>query len=446
MNLHNQEDHIEDLFKEHLKGDEMSLDGTEWSRLEAELHPKKKKRGFTWMLLLTVGISGLLLAGLYPWSGDRDLTQEKNSIEADEITSSTESTLTDQSINEENTEFSQTNKTLSAIADEFTQSTAALETENKDDVENVSVEASLGGEIPTPTPTENMTKPGVDTTTNVEVEDFTSWDMIDLNSIKVVDLYGSGDLILRSPLEAPILPIVIKQDSSRNKAKPSYTLNLTYRSMLNSGQHLSQSNAKLLGYTQRNESSSFGNQYNVSLSRSIGNVEIGTGINYYQINQSLGDPMRLNYQIYDSIPVYDSGGNLINYLNFNYRDTASTTGLVNPKYNYMGLSLRVGYAFRLSPKWSLTTSINANPSYLISAKGTTLSEALKPSLLDVSRLNRFQLQGDVNIGVTYDIDEKWKASLVANLQGDAFDISKTKEISTKFNNYGAGLTLHYRIK
>ncbi|MGB0850676.1 MAG: hypothetical protein ACPGTP_05485 [Bacteroidia bacterium] len=444
--MHNQEDHIEDLFKKHLKGDEMSLDGTEWSRLEAELHPKKKKRGFYWILLLMVGISGLLLAGLFTWSGDKELTQEKNSIEAEEVSSSKVSTLLDQSIKEEAPEVSQTNKTRVVLADKNPESIATIERENKDNVKEESVEAPLVGESPTPAPSENMTKHAVDSTTSVEVVDFTSWDMISLNSVKVIDLYSTVDLILRSPLETPMQPIKIRQDSSRNKAKPSYTINFTYRSMLNSGKHFSESNSKLLNYTQRNESSTVGNQYNVNLTRSVGNVELGAGINYYQINQNLGDPMLLNYQIYDSLPLYDSGGKIITYLNYNYRDTASTKGLANPKYNYAGISLRVGYAIRLTQKWSVTTSINANPSYLISAKGTTLSDALKPSSIDVSILNRFQLQGAANIGVTYDIDEKWKVSFQANLQGDAFDISKTKEMSTKFNNYGAGLSLHYRFK
>jgi len=59
--------HIDDLFKEGLKGNELPLDGSEWGRLFDELHPPKKKRFVWWWFALPgVLLSAVLVFFLMP--------------------------------------------------------------------------------------------------------------------------------------------------------------------------------------------------------------------------------------------------------------------------------------------------------------------------------------------------------------------------------------------
>ena len=53
--------HIDDFFKDRLKGQDLPLDGSEWIGISKELQGKKKRRGFFWWLLLPIAALSIWL-------------------------------------------------------------------------------------------------------------------------------------------------------------------------------------------------------------------------------------------------------------------------------------------------------------------------------------------------------------------------------------------------
>lgn len=415
--------HIDDIFKQ-LNGSELPLDGSEWARLEKELQPKKKKRGlWFWLLGIAIIASGSLL-GLY-LTGNLNFGTKGVSAKNNTVVQIEPDKKADQlPINERSEVFTEE----TASTEDYNNQSLKLKrtkakTQNPKDALNLDDNPSQNT-----APSEGVlaTKPefifGLRRITKVAF----NWSAEqNLKSISLTNPYLKPD----KPIE-PLSPMLV---------------GLSYNGLLNN-QLLSAQDENYLNYRNGNENPAFGQQINIELIWLVKQMEFGTGVAYMQQNQALESPNIIAYQIYDSIPVFDNMGNLVDHLRFNYRDTAGGEMVTRPQYRSIGIPLSFGYNKSLGPKLALHSSIGITPSLLVSSTGTVVGTNIKPEQIDIVELQKLNINGNLSLGLRYEFKPRWMIEVESVGQIGLNNMSTQSDISQRFANYGLNLGLFYSIK
>jgi hypothetical protein len=428
--------HIDDLFKDNLAGDQVSLDGGEWARLSAELQQPKKKRFFWWWVLGAALLVGAASIVLY-----QNLTtgQLKPNSTAEVEKASSSSTK-------------RGNKAEDAIAEISKQDT---ETEtratelNMPRVDKTNNEFIIGKEVRNPSATiddENIelvqsTATGVEANTPplANLENTPSFEKIDPPK-SIVPLFRFEKILM---LPQPIALNFSELQYQPKPSQPNMALALSASPFISSQSIQSPTETEYASYKNLNEGLGNGIDLQLELLRRHRNLEVGAGIGLQHTSFQLQNNA-LTYQLYDSIPVFQ-GGILVDYLKFNYRDTTIREGVSNPSYTRFTIPLSVGYQKPLNNKWIFTTGITLQPGVLINSNGTSISKELRPTLVK-NTIHNLQLGGQYLLGFSYAIKPKWQLNTEATIQTDLLNQSAIENVTHRFTNYGLSIGVNYLLK
>ncbi|PCJ66942.1 MAG: hypothetical protein COA58_05680 [Bacteroidetes bacterium] len=453
-----QQKHIDDLFKDHLGDAKLPLAGGEWDAILAELHPKKKKR-FLWWLWLFPAL--MVIGGIW-YASAKTFSSEEVNLDHEVL----------EKIPQSNNPIFEGNNTGHKLEAEEISNTEIATVSGKDII-NTSLERSQPSEFhSTPVPQQSGTsklsekiesdisttdKPVeavLDTTGNTK----TSFDKIihtlksksaelsTITEVSILDVdFKANNLLVKNMSPFTVAPLPNNSALTNLKIGVVTGGHLNNQSITTEGQDFS----KYQSLRNINESSRIAPDFSIILKTNIKSITVSSGLSYIARTQELNKrdgEYAFTYQLYDSIPYLNPQGEIVRYLPFNFRDTVVTGQITRPTYNYVTLPIGIGKEFYLGQKWSLEAKLNSNFGYLVSAKGNSIKENGGIQTLNAKNLNRLFVNGGVEFGVNYNINNFWSLNVNTRVNRDLTDALKSPNISQKMTTYGLGIGIFYSIK
>lgn len=427
--------HIDDLFKEGLKGNQLPLDGTEWGRLFDELHrPKKKRFVWWWFALPGVLLSAVLVFFLLP-----------------EKAKDVEGTITEQVVS---------NQTPSSIADNPGETSESLSIENavednstENEVENIesevgkSVESNSGGFSRQTSSTPRVSEQNK-TQEPKEIEVSTARTPYVVLSISPVSLVN---LSLENPLSPMLsLPFGLGYPAvsiDTNNPTSEYILKGRFVSLGGGAnrwsQQLNSSDDKYLELRGMNENSIILPDFSIGYQQDFAKFRFNTGASFTTKGQA--NSSDFTYEIYDSLPYVDQNGNPF-WLPYNYRDT-TVSNLNSPRYQYVRFPIGLSYPVRLSDRAELDLGVNTSLQILTGGSGFVVGNGLKPqNVQQLNGLNRLQVGLGGSVGFGYAVTRQTKLRISATYSGDLSDMNRSANQSQRFNGLGLNAAVQFNIK
>ncbi|MFY0645074.1 MAG: hypothetical protein JXR19_11455 [Bacteroidia bacterium] len=429
--------HIDDFFKENLAHKDLPLDGTEWSRLEHALAPKRKRRFMWWWLLLPLALFGL-------WA----LFNPSSNQEVDAETIVDRNEYNKDNTNNHNADNSEI--TASEERDTEESTLTPFEREHGTNVIRIVEETEATEHSSNEQATSTIHSNGVEPIA------------IDVDPVKIVDYsHLLVEIFSKTALILDYNATFKSLDSSDLKSVPSQTskmkpisVSLPWHIGVNVGgninqQRMNSNKDELITYRTLNEKQSFRPEVQVDLKTEFKGFSYSAGLGYVSTQQSLGKAYSNNPEIrvllYDSIAFVDINDDTT-WLPWNYRDSVIKTGINNPSYNYMSIPISVGKAFNLGPRSSVELIFNLRPQYLLSASGQVAGPSLRVYDVSTAGINRFNLRTGLEVAYNYQLMPRWQLQTKAGMQYDLIDMSKNDEITQHIDLYGLKLGLYYRLK
>lgn len=427
--------HIDDLFKEGLKGNELPLDGSEWGRLFDELHPPKKKRFVWWWFALPgVLLSAVLVFFLMP-----EKTKDVDGASTNQVVST------------------QTPNSIADNSDQTTKSASIEKIEEENSVENEvqniesevakSVESNSGGSS-----RQTSSAPGISednrTSERKELEVSTSrapYVVLSMSSITGVNLS------LENPLSPMIsLPFGLGYPAvsiDTNNPASEYIMKGRFISLGGGAnrwsQQLESNDNKYLELRGKNENTVILPDFSIDYQHDFAKFRFNTGGAFTTKGQA--NSRDFTYEIYDSLPYVDQNGQRT-WLPYNYRDT-TVSGLNSPRYQYVRLPIGLSYPVRLSDRAELDLGVNTSLQILTGGTGFILGNGLKPqNVQQLGGFNRLQVGLGGSVGFGYAVTRQTKLRISATYSGDLSDMNRSANNSQRFNGLGLNAAVQFNIK
>lgn len=452
--------HIDEFFKEKLNGQELPLDGSEWSRLSAELQPKNKRKAFLWWLLLIPAISlGVLL---FTYSGDDNQTTteisgenqkvQRESIDNTNSTSDNTSSTSLEDIEESTSDNSRnaTSENSTEInADAITNSDLADRSESNTD-ESINTGNSTQNELADGGNNANRTTSVGPITHEVPINtDNYAERSINLASI---GLNGFEYQIIKPEFEALSTEKVKVNKQAPPVFGPVY-LSFTASGNVNQQNISSDTAIQYTQYRNANENLSLTPQLSLAVHTEFKKFMLGAGISYVKKQQVLGSNFNsspeLRILLYDSVAFVDINLDTT-WLPFNYRDSIIRTSnasysLTAPTYHYVGIPLYLSKRLTLNNTFSLDLGLQLQSQFAVANSGTINSFKLKAKELGMDDINRFNLNAGIQIGLNYEFNPGFIIQLNTGIQQDLLDMSAAEGMAQRFSLYNTGIRFYYRI-
>ena len=433
--------HIDDFFKEKLAQNELPLDGTEWSRLEHALEPKRKRRFLWWWLLLPLALFGLwaLFNPAFNNASDKDGLETNSHLNKDK---------------DQNQDIPNAEKEVTPSLDS---TLSPFEQEHGTDVIQIVEETSSQ---PTNSATEldgssaNSPRDVLNQREEFETVSQAGNEAVDYSYLVVEawpkDLLSIAYDATFKPLDSSDLKkalTIVTTPGASNSILPLF-IGINMGSNINH-QRINSNNEDLIKYRKLNEMNSFAPEVQLDLRTEFKGLSYGAGIGYLRNQQSLGSPYSNNPELrillYDSIAFVDINKDTT-WLPWNYRDSVINTNLSNPTYNYVTIPLSVGKAFTLGDRSSIELTFNLKPQFLLGASGQVASPSLRVDDVSVTALNRFNFSTGLNLSYRYQLMPRWQLQSKIGMNYNLMDMAKDSEIQQHIDIYGLKLGLYYRLK
>lgn len=175
-------------------------------------------------------------------------------------------------------------------------------------------------------------------------------------------------------------------------------------------------------------------------------IMLNAGLQATQINFS--NRYNYSYKIYDSLPVYNSGGQIIGYFLSRARDTFMNSE-ERVKITKIQLPLNVSFISQLNKKMDLIYGFGGVLSYNVSASGSKTLSPFNTQLYRYSAFankeRTFNVMPQLNCGLKLDLSKHWMVSgqLISSIY--AFSRFKT-EMTVNDHPYSLGLNLKLMYK
>jgi hypothetical protein len=491
--LGKQKKNIDDFFKDHLKGSQLPIDGSEWDRLAKDLAKQPSRKGLAiwpfsklgegasngrkaafWMI--PAAMIALVVIFILPRACNQSVSNDSSDTEIALETDTNNNRnihsndnellepLTDNMsdvVDEENTTPTNSSTDI-AVVDEKTNtptnngSTKNFEPGNTAGSNNEGGEPTTSGNpvVKTETPTEVLTPE--DETTVVPSNTDTrkeralpSLPSRGLSSISTAEDISSilsrrtvTPLVLNHPesLNNLITPNLDNINDTKLWLAVNYSIGVSNQTL--------QSTVLPAYYKQlrdKNETFGISHEIGVSLKYNLNNSYLKGGLNYTQLNSHLANS-QLIYQIHDSVPFISIPGDTT-WLRFNFRDTTlSGNMLVHPRYNYVSIPLSIGKEFEVNTRLSAHIGATINPKVLASAKGTIVSPSLGIGSVSRENISTFGLSGGLHFGLNYRLKPNMILEVSAGNQHDILNISEINGVRQLMNNYNLGVGIRYKLK
>jgi hypothetical protein len=166
-------------------------------------------------------------------------------------------------------------------------------------------------------------------------------------------------------------------------------------------------------------------------------------INGQQINQKSN--YQFTFKIYDSIPVKDPNGNIINYFLTRGRDTTTQESHLI-KRNRLDLSYNTNKIWKISPKFNFVTGLGALASLNLNSKGHKTLDPNSLKISDYQSIKRNErtlgFHPMVYLGVQTSLSKNWILETAFSSQYNLLPVYKSN-IYNKINTYQSGI--HVKI-
>lgn len=450
--------HIDDLFKDQFKGGQLPLDGTEWDRLYADLHPGKKKRfaWWWWGLALAVVLGG---AGLvYKLAQKEDVAVVENKDDSSTVSRSGQAEHRPGSNSVENSNsVANSNSVVNGNENSGTESinsninhnenakdNAGVNSNsvgsNANDVEGTGSNASPGSSSNSvdskPNTTSGSTSASASTSTFEPLVFVKPFDKVEFDVIRLwPTAYDLGKF-------GPVYDLIEPMDSTRKWIDPYVGFSL---GASNYTQQLSSDDNIYLDKRGLNESSAVLPNFSLDVGGEFKGLNFQSGVGYETKGQT--NATRFIYVLYDSIPRRNTQGDTIGWAPWNYRDTTIDRRLDNPRYSYIVVPINVGKSFHLGySDFTLDLGLNGSVQYLMQAKGFILSPELRPmNVQQLSGFNRLNLTYGGYLGMGYAVSDRLKLHLITryNIDGRSM-INNTG--TQKMQGFGGSLSVQFKLK
>ncbi len=461
--------HIDDLFKDQFNGGQLPLDGTEWDKLYAELHPGKKRRfaWWWWGLALAVVLGGTGL--VYTLTQNDDVTvvagndnSNNNSNVGEGISSNGGSNAS--SPEQENANSGSTSAS-SSTSNGSKNASEEINGNNGSAVSSPGRENANSGSNSNPGANSNTNPNSGSSSASTSTSASTSDDKGTPNVEKIVidrdNLSGVRGEVQVSPIENVNLPVnsiwplaqkyigpfMILRDTAAKSSNRTWIDPYVGFSLgaTNYAQQLSSNDQIYLSRRQLNESSVVLPNFSFDIGGEYKGINFQSGLGYETKGQT--NAARFNYVLYDSIPHRNTQGDTIGWAPWNYRDTTIDRRLDNPRYSYITLPVNVGKSFHLGyTDFTLDVGINGSVQYLVQARGYILSPQLRPvNVQQLNGFNRLNLTYGGYLGMGYAVSDRLKLQLITryNIDGRSM-INNTG--TQKMQGFGGNLSVQFKLK
>ncbi len=441
--------HIDDLFKDNLKGAPLPLDGSEWERMLSELHPKKKKRFAWWWFLvgaLLVGAVGLLV---------NNLVSPKSGAEA---SISQSDSLTTNNIEIRNSPKTSDLPNVDSLA-------AQQEKSSVDRFTSTESDSDLAGKKP-------FTKPRVASRTNNSRQDIpkANKNSNDVPKQSIVTTNATNDELLVTIKPILYVDVRLTYNSTITTNRPSGTsvyLECIPLSQLipqkdttspkfvdpyigiiggvtQFRQTINSPNSQYRSYRSQNESPTTLPNFGLEIGAEYKGLNVSAGLNYQSKGQENASLFR--YEIYDSLPKVDIITNDTTWLPYNYRDTV-VAGVGSPRYQFITLPISIGKTVFSNSIWDISVGANTQVQYLLNSSGFIVGDNLtRTNIGDLSAFKRLSLSYGLNVGLGYAIDNRTKVKLVTRYNTDAFNMFSSSDNSQKISGFGADISVQFKLR
>jgi len=428
--------HIDEFFKQNLKGSELPLDGSEWDRLSKDLH-KKKRRFFWWWILIPVVLAGawfmLKPVGVVEEDSEHQ-TELKQTKQADRSHSNKSSSgiLDSPAIND--------------LSGDYIGEVPISNVEPKEITSDLAVANSLPDQTilsdkPLVNPDSNLSEPTDPSTTNI-----IQTPVFDAPWIQNFGLYAIP-YVLNPNRVSPISGSKIKAKKTDFAFISPIQIGLT--AAYGASHEFAGGDSSYSNYRSKN--GAVGSNIEIGLRLRLTTERgliLGTGMKYQIANQTLptfNASPALTIQIHDSIPFINLPGDTT-WLPYNYRDTLISDNFRNPGRSYLTLPLLIGKSFAINSNMSFQVSVELQPKLLIGANGTTIGTGLMATNHNTKQYSPFSMSGGLQLGMNYKLNSRYMLSLNLAGQMDLLNQSSIAEFKQGFGIYGAEFTLYYRIR
>jgi hypothetical protein len=434
--------HIDDFFKEHLKGQTQTLDGSEWDRLSKELAPKKKRRFWWFLLLIPIGISAIYFVNQGATGGQENENQpvdmqSPSSSGQEEMGNQAEEDAIQQA-EEERTPFEDHKKS---------------DNDTEDQGETVFTEE---GEVNLPM--FSNPSPAIDALASRSTKEgeWMPWngDSALLHTMVAIALKDIPYNFL-----ATLDTLQSKTPPQTENTKPIegpplspseyWRIGLTY-SGLYADQQLTgaqlDGDYDLTDLREQNENPSLSSAFSLQLETNVKGWTVGSGLMYQVKRQSLGSNGEIHLIRYDTIPFVDLNGDTT-WLRWNFRDSsASTSDNRSPAYYSIGLPIALSRQFAISQRMTLMAGIQSEVHYTFMTGGELLRSPYKIGSNTAASVQNWQVSSGVLLGVHYRVQPQWELRMQTGWKTDLLNMSTTSGLGQKFEMYGLRLGLFYLIE
>lgn len=428
--------HIDDLFRDRMKGQPLPLDGSEWNRLFDELHPDKKRRGWWWFVLPGLLIIGAALVTY-------NLVNRTNDSESDVTTEVVNDPAENTNISSPETSNNPTDTEETSLQEQKDDADA----NGSDNTTSVVSNPSPGNDI-VPSgynPVGHSPSSVIKTNPTTVDPQQANQNMIDQD---LVTVFPKNTIVLNTPWPITqatptyVLPYVLK-DSSAPKTHPEMYLGLNLgANQMN--QFLSSSDDIYSSTREKNENPAILPDLGVDLNLNFSKFQAGTGLHYLQKGQTNSAPF--TYWIYDSIPHRNGNGDTTGWGYWNYRDT-TVQGLKSPRYTYVSIPLSFGKALPLSEKITLDLGLSGNLQYLIKAEGHVLNTQYKPTSIEsLNDFRRLSMTYGGYLGLGYAVNKRMKLQFVTHYDSDVRNMMQNADIRQRMSGFGGDISVQFRLK
>lgn len=465
--------HIDDFFRRGLGNMQLPVEGNDWFAMQASLAAAQKGRKRRIMWLWVVGVLLLLGTGtgIYFLSDTKDtntpaFAQQQTTSSAEQQASSNISSPSPQNGSAQ-TQSTETANSNSGLGSDVT--TTQSESKFADDNKSVQPKQKTA-----PKQTGNNKSGGKETTDKPSTDNVAVTGSKETSTAKETENKENSKPIEASHEETPMAdtkPLVIatndttkpQEESEPLLAKvdsiepePKTTKNPTFGKLspFSIGFNLSPTASMFAAQSQTKYGSILRNGTKnglaiaslITVNYSINNWMLGTGLGFTSV--ATRGNYRYTHQVYDSVPVFNTGGQIIGYFYTNFRDSSQNL-TIGSRYTYITLPLQASYNLKLTEKIGLQFGGSIQLQRLASVSGEVISpfslfstDAAKQK--DV--LRRWNASVAIQTGVYYKLSPQWQLNAGMQLSSFARGVySNAIGTVVRPRNFGLHLGVNYNL-
>jgi hypothetical protein len=425
--------HIDDLFKENLKGASLPTSDLDWAAIEKGLNKSPRKKPVLWAWIV-VGLSFAGLLSYVIWPKNKALTKHENQIVApttktqDELGKNTSKTqeLKTSPLSDEKEERSSRSSTdfLAENTNKRSGEASNAKKGTSDQINPISKQEPLKGVTGDNDASKNTKEQGSRLFDNIQVQQKSisglAFNIFDQPQ-PVLNLTPSLKWPIPSPMSSPWY---VGLDAG----------------MLRAVKETQVEKAELQTFQDRSNSElpqwsfSYGMQAGFQWNR----FQLHSGI---QSSKVQFENPSFTYTTYDSFPVLNPRGEVIGYGRFNYRDTTTTNQ--RNSISTLSIPLQVNYQVFETAKFALSLGVQGNALFNVGQSGYSLNTDLLRVPFASRYSNILNLQLGANAFARYQLTQHLFVGLQASYLRQANNLEIRSGYSTKLHQLSLKSGLYY---